>query len=378
MTMSLATACCAAKPPASTRALTCLIDRIHLSTSSGARWQKQRHNVPNRSYYSEQHRIQPARKQPWCTCSHQLPLLLSRSLFPQQPQYQQMIQCRSMMAGHNKWSKIRHKKGAKDKNRALLFSKASRAIIAASRACNGDVTNLRLQSAISHGKAIRLPKDRIDDAIAKGTSSGSGSDKDLEIIRFDAMMNFDNIKVACIIKALTDNRNRTVQKVRAIIAKCNGELLQTDKLSYIFVQVGLILVEKGSNKDSEAEEEEDEDALYECALDAGAINIEQNDDADDSDENDDGDDDAAAKSTSKNSSYTVTTDEKDLWQVVSSLQDAGYNVTQFEHRYVLHDQDHGYVDDLSPMGIESLETFLDKLDENEDVTNIYHNASSSV
>ena len=65
-----------------------------------------------------------------------------------------------------------------------------------------------------------------------------------------------------------------------------------------------------------------------------------------------------------------------MFSVVSALQDSGYTVSQFEHRYVLHtDQEpHGYVTDLSKDGIQQFELFLDKLDENEDVTNVYHNA----
>ena len=281
------------------------------------------------------------------------------------------------MAGHNKWSKIRHKKAANDKNRVKIFSKAAKAIIAASRACNGDTSNLRLQSAIAHAKAVQLPKDRIEDSIAKGSSSGDSKNTaaDLETIRFDAMMEFGSSKVACIIKALTDNRNRTVQNVRYIITKSGGELLPTDKLSYIFVQVGLILVDNVQCSK--------EDDLFECALDAGAINIEHNDDDvvvldDDKDDNNNldsnqNDDNGKIEPNEGRKSYTITTDEKDLWQVVSSLQDAGYDVSQFEHRYVLQDQEHGYAD-LSKEGIEALDQFLEKLDENEDVTNVYHNA----
>ena len=69
----------------------------------------------------------------------------------------------------------------------------------------------------------------------------------------------------------------------------------------------------------------------------------------------------------------VTTDDRDLWQVVTALKEAGFEVTQFEHRYILQDQEHGGVS-LSEQGEEELEHFLEKMDENEDVTNVYHNA----
>ena len=340
--------------------LTRLLDQVSMVGSNNSRQQQ-------KLYASSWSHAQQVRNQgPPPFCRHIL-------FQPNQNQHQYQ-QCRTM-AGHNKWSKIRHKKAANDKNRVKIFSKAAKAIIAASRACNGDTSNLRLQSAIAHAKAVQLPKDRIEDSIAKGSSSGDSKNTaaDLETIRFDAMMEFGSSKVACIIKALTDNRNRTVQNVRYIITKSGGELLPTDKLSYIFVQVGLILVDNVVEK----EETNDDDDLFECALDAGAINIEQNDDdsADDNDTLDanQDDDNREINPNRGRKSYTITTDEKDLWHVVSSLQDAGYDVSQFEHRYVLQDQEHGYVD-LTKEGIEALDQFLEKLDENEDVTNVYHNA----
>ena len=259
---------------------------------------------------------------------------------------------RRTFAGHNKWSKIKRKKGIKDTARAGILGKASRAITAASRDCNGDLTNLRLQSAIQHSKAVQLPKDRIQDAIAKATLSKNSGTQDLENLRFDAMMTFGKQKVACIITALTDNRNRSTQNVRHVVTKAGGEFLPTDKLAYIFQQVGLVLVENV----------QDEDALFECALEAGAINVEA--------EEEDVHDDDGPPTTS----FVITTDEKELYQVVTALKADGYELTQFEHRYVLVDQEHGGVD-LSEEGSEELDSFLEKMDENEDVSNVYHNVN---
>jgi YebC/PmpR family DNA-binding regulatory protein len=272
-----------------------------------------------------------------CTLQHQLVSLNFSGLIT-----------RRTFAGHNKWSKIRHKKGAKDAARAGILGKASKAITAASRDCNGDLTNLRLQSAIQNAKAVQLPKDRIQDAIAKATSKTSGTE-DLENLRFDAMMTFGKQKVACIITALTDSRNRSTQNVRHMVTKAGGEFLPTDKLAYIFHQVGLVLVE----------DVQDEDALFECALEAGATNVETEE------EDDDG---------SPTTSFVITTDEKELYQVVTALQADGYELAQFEHRYVLVDQEHGGVD-LSEEGSQELDSFLEKMDENEDVTSVYHNVN---
>ena len=257
------------------------------------------------------------------------------------------LQCR-WFAGHNKWSKIRHKKGAKDKARAVTLGRASRAITAAAKDCHGDLSNLRLQSAIAHAKAVQLPKDRIQEAITKATTKGA--DGDLISLRFDAILPVDKQKVACLVVALTDNRNRTTQQVRATITKSDGELLPTDKLAYLFQHVGLILVEQVK----------DEDALFECALEAGATNVER-------EEKDEINEESETKT------YVVTTEEKDLWLVTKALQEGGFNVVEFEHRYVLLDEEHGSVP-LSPEGHEKLETLLEKLDEQEDVTNVFHNA----
>ncbi|KAL3941709.1 MAG: hypothetical protein SGBAC_003989 [Bacillariaceae sp.] len=245
-------------------------------------------------------------------------------------------------AGHNKWSKIRHKKGANDKKKAAVMGKASLSITAAAKECGGDMDNMKLQSAISHAKSVQLTKDRIEEAISKATSKAA-ADQDFESLRFDAMMSFDGTKIGCVITALSDNRNRTTQQVR----KHGGEFLPTDNLAYMFVHVGWIVVDGV----------EDEDSLMECALEAGAENIEESDD----DESD-------------NNNFVVTTEEKDLFLVVTALRDASHNVSHFEHRYILQDQDHGGME-LSQQGEEELIDFLEKMDEDtEDVNNVYHNA----
>ncbi len=257
------------------------------------------------------------------------------------------------MAGHSKWANIRHKNGAKDKARGAILGKASVGVIAASRACGGDLSNLRLQSAIAHAKSVQLPKDRIEDAIAKGTAKGSG-DADLISLRYDAMLNLAGTKVACIITALSDNRKRTAASVRHTVTKEGaGELMATDSLSFFFDHVGQIVVENVG----------DEDALLESALEAGALNVEPDETATIEEGN----------SSSIGPNFIVTTQDTELFQVVTSLRDAGYKVSQFEHRYVLQDQEHGGVE-LSTEAGDALINFLDKMDENEDVTNAFHNA----
>jgi transcriptional/translational regulatory protein YebC/TACO1 len=288
------------------------------------------------------------------------------------------------MAGHNKWSKIRHKKGAKDSKRAVMLGKASRSITAASKDCNGDVSNLRLQAAVAHAKAVQLPKDRIEEAIEKGTAayrSKKGGD-DFVNLRYDAMMRLvldeteeTTAQVACIITALSDNRNRTTQHVRHLVSKAGGELLPTDNLNYLFQQVGVILVEK--SQETNQSDSDFEEALMECALEGGAIiNVEELvEDDDEEEENND-----TTKRRKDQKTFVVTTEEKELWQVVHNLQqqrDGGvssFHITQFQHEYILQDEENGGVK-LSTKAWQDLHGFIEQLEENEDVSRVFHNAS---
>lgn len=243
------------------------------------------------------------------------------------------------MAGHNKWSKIKRKKGVKDQARATGFSKASRAITAASRNCGGDVSNLQLQSAIAHAKSIQLPKIRIQDAIDKHLDKSKG---DLINMRYDAMMSLGGQKVACVLTALTDNKNRTASHVRSTITKAGGELLPTSSLNYLFDHVGVVIVENIK----------DEDLLYDAALEAGATDIDLD---------------------GQSGCAMITCEASDLWNVVTALKDDGcLNVTEFELRYVASNNDLNV--NLDEIGQEQLDHFLDKMDDDEDVTNVYHNA----
>lgn len=242
------------------------------------------------------------------------------------------------MAGHNKWSKIKRKKGVKDQARSTGFSKASRAITAAARTCDGDMSNLQLQSAIAHAKSIQLPKARIQDAIEKHQNSKGQAE--LLNMRYDCMMSVAGQKVACILTALTDNRNRTAANVRSTINKAGGELLPTASLNYLFEHVGVVVVENVA----------DEDTLWECALEAGATDVDVD-----------------------GQSAMITCDASDLWNIVSVLRD-DFQVAEFEQRYVTSDADLAV--SLDEAAQEQLDRFLDKLDEDEDVTHVYHNANS--
>ena len=219
---------------------------------------------------------------------------------------------------------------------------------------------------------------------AARSNNNNNNTNDLKYMRYDAILNVggggettSRHKVACIITALSDNRNRTAASVRHAVSKegC-GELMATDSLSYLFQHVGQIVVNivrppPPSPQEVVVEEEDQEEALLECALEAGATNVEPYDDDDDDYEDSHEDKD---KGSSSSSTFLVTTVDTELFHVVTALRAVPtYDVVRFEHRYILQDPVHGGVV-LTPEGEDQLMSFLDKMDENEDVTNVYHNA----
>ncbi len=119
------------------------------------------------------------------------------------------------MSGHNKWSQIKHQKGAADAAKSDIWGKLSRRITVESKAAHGDVNSPALRSFIEKAHKANMPKDKIEKAVAKGTSSEAG---EMESITYES---YGPGGAAIIIECLTDNRNRTAQEVKHILTK-NG------------------------------------------------------------------------------------------------------------------------------------------------------------
>jgi YebC/PmpR family DNA-binding regulatory protein len=167
------------------------------------------------------------------------------------------------MSGHNKWSTIKHKKGAADAKRGKLFSKVIKEITVAARMGGGDIEgNARLRSAVLSAKAANMPKDNIDRAIKKGTGGLEGAN--YEEITYEG---YGPSGVAVLVKVLTDNKNRAVADIRHLFSKYNGNLGETGCVSWMFDKKGYASIDKGSV---------DEETLYEVALGAGADDISDN------------------------------------------------------------------------------------------------------
>lgn len=165
------------------------------------------------------------------------------------------------MAGHSKFKNIMHRKGAQDAKRAKIFTKIGREIMTAVKAGGADpAANPRLRAAIIAGRAENMPNDRIKRAI--DAASGAGKGDDYVEMRYEG---YAAGGVAIIIDALTDNKNRTASEVRAAFTKNDGNLGETNSVSFMFDKVGEI-----SYPASKASAE----AMFEAAVEAGAENCE--------------------------------------------------------------------------------------------------------
>lgn len=167
------------------------------------------------------------------------------------------------MAGHSKFKNIMHRKGAQDKKRAGLFSKLSREITVAAKMGMPDPDfNPRLRAAVNAAKAQSVPKDNIQRAIDKA-SKGEGDN--YEEVRYEG---YGPGGVALIVEALTDNRNRTATNVRTAFSKNGGNLGASGAVSHGFERLGLIEYGAGAG---------DEDKVLEAAIEAGADDVESDD-----------------------------------------------------------------------------------------------------
>ena len=164
------------------------------------------------------------------------------------------------MAGHSKFKNIMHRKGAQDKKRSAQFSKLSREItVAAKMGAPDPDMNPRLRLAVNNAKALSMPKDNIARAIEKAAAAGG---EDYEEVRYEG---YGPGGVALIVEALTDNRNRTAAEVRSSFTKYGGSLGETNSVSFMFSRIGAIYYPAAAA---------DADAVFEVALEAGADNVE--------------------------------------------------------------------------------------------------------
>ena len=238
------------------------------------------------------------------------------------------------MSGHSKWSSIKHKKGAADAKRGKLFSKLARALIVAAREGGGDpAANLALANAIEKARSYSMPKENIERAIARG----SGADTDADAFEQVVYEGYGPSGVAVLVEALTDNRNRTAQEVRAAFTKHEGNLGGSGAVAWLFERRGVILVDA---------ERADEDDLTMAAAEGGADDVEL-----------------------EGSSFRVTSAPEALSAVREAIEQAGIEVESAELTMV--PKTTISLDDES--SAKKTLRLIDALEESDDVQEVYAN-----
>ena len=161
------------------------------------------------------------------------------------------------MAGHSKWAKVKHFKGAIDAKRARIFAKLSREITVAAKVGGGDPDrNPRLRMALLKCRSANMPTDNIERAVKKG--AGGGETANFEDLTYEI---YGPHGVALLVELSTDNRNRTAAEVRSLLSKNGGTIATAGSVSRLFQRKGQIIVSRDAT---------DEDRLMELALEAGA------------------------------------------------------------------------------------------------------------
>ena len=239
------------------------------------------------------------------------------------------------MSGHNKWSKIKHTKGKTDAIRGKAFSKAAMDIITAVREGGADdpALNARLRLAIEFAKKVNMPNDTIKRAVDRGAGRGDGAV--IENITYEG---YAPGGVAMIIDCMTDNRNRTASDVRSTLEKNGGNLGTPGSVSFMFAKKGALefLAETTT-----------EDKLMEVLLDAGAEDIQTHDEI-----------------------IEVLCAVADFDKCVKAAEKAGLKVETAELKMIP-----GTTVELDDEGGEKLMAIVEKLEELNDVQNVYTNAA---
>jgi len=247
-------------------------------------------------------------------------------------QFLQKASKNKIMAGHSKWKNIRLHKGKADAQRGQLFGKLSREITVAAKTGGGSTdSNPRLRLAVEKAREASMPADNIKRAIQKGTGEG-GADASEEI----TYEGYGPGGVAVLVETETDNRNRTVEKVRTAFSKNGGSMGESGSVAWQFERKGLLSVGAHGT---------DEDALFEAALEAGADEVEREDDE-----------------------FSVQTSPDSVSIVQNALEAAGFKVSSIEVSFIPAN-----TIELSGESATKMLRLLDVLEELDDVTNVSAN-----
>lgn len=237
------------------------------------------------------------------------------------------------MAGHSHWAGIKHKKAIQDAKRAGIFTKIGRLVTLAAKEGGGNPdTNFKLRLAIDQARAVNMPKENIDRAIKRGT----GELKDQEAIEEVIYEALAPGNIAMLIKVATDNKNRTFSEVKHIIEKVGGKMVPAGSLKHLFKNVGVVYV---NTADKNADE------LELKAIDAGA-----------------------SDTVFQGEYLQVYTEPKDLKKIKEKLEKKNINIENAGLVFI----------PINPIEVDQntkldYEKILEKLDELDDVQEIYDN-----
>jgi len=236
------------------------------------------------------------------------------------------------MSGHSKWHNIRLKKGKVDAQRGARFTKLSKEIILAAKGGSPDPdANYRLKMAVEKARENNMPADNIKRAIAR--ASGGAGEREIEEIRYEG---YGPAGVAVIVDAATDNRNRTASELRFLFSRNDGNLGETGSVGWMFASRGVIAVDPGTLS---------EDELTERALVDGVIDVRYGEPSE------------------------VVTEPQALMAVKDALERAGVRVRSAELA-----MEPTQTSRPSSADAERVLTFLDALEEHEDVQRVFSNA----
>ncbi|GFM33355.1 YebC/PmpR family DNA-binding transcriptional regulator [Desulfovibrio subterraneus] len=235
------------------------------------------------------------------------------------------------MAGHSKWANIQHRKGRQDAKRSKAFTKAAKEIIIAAKGGGDPAGNARLRAAIAAAKAVNLPKDRIENAIKKGTGELAGGD--IAEVMYEG---YGPGGVALLIEAATDNRNRTVAEVRHLLNKGGGSMGEAGCVGWMFDRKGVVTVDK----DKISEEQ-----IMELGLEAGAEDV-----------------------IDQDATWEVRAALADFEAVRSAFEEAGIEIASAEMAMIPQNT----IEVDAQVG-QKLLNLVDMLEDNDDVQNVWAN-----
>ena len=239
------------------------------------------------------------------------------------------------MSGHSKWATTKHKKAIIDAKRGKIFTKMAKLVtIAARDGKSGDITmNPSLRMAVENAKAASMPKDNIERAIQKGIGGGGGAQ--IEEFTYEA---YAPGGIALLIECLTDNKNRTLGDIKAILNKSGGVLATAGSVGYLFKKIGQIIIDEKEN----AKKGED---LEMAIIDSGAENFEKED-----------------------TIYIVTCSFTDMYTVRKNLEESEIKIESAEFI-----QQAATLIDLPEDKSEAIMNLIEKIDDIDDVSNVFTN-----